>query len=138
MNKYPTRLTATKIAVGASVSGTLEDIRVENATTKDGRAYEKTVIVLNDNGEVIELSAAGNLKFLAKDVADGKRNLGEVTTITRREDKILKNGFKTSNFLVTQGAAAAITAAAEVAIVAKGTNDVAAKLAALRAQRAKA
>lgn len=132
-SRYPTRVTATKIAIGSSISGVLEDIQVIDATTKEGVPFQKTVITLvKSDGEILEVSAAGNLKFLAKDVADGKKNFGEVTTITRREDKTLKNGFKTSNFYVSQGEEAAATAAAPAA----ATNDVAAKLAALKAARA--
>lgn len=99
------KLKATDIEVGDSVTGVLTDF-VENK-------YGKLNIVLDVNGKPVEVFVAGNLRFLADDVANGKKALGLTTTITRVDDKEI-NGYKTSQFQITQGAAsaAASTAAA--------------------------
>lgn len=123
MNVTSKYLKATAIPVGDSVTGVLTDFRENKFGSND-------IVLTIDNKEVI-LNVAGNLKFLAEDVANGKRQLNAVTTITRLEDVTMANGFKRTAFSINQGAAQANTAAAPKA--AASANSIKEKLAAIRA-----
>lgn len=126
-SKYPKRLTATKIEIGSSVTGVLEDVFEKQDETKDGRAYTKNVIVLTIDGERTELSAAGNLKYLAERIAKEEFKFGDEISITRKADAQSKAGYAVSQFDVTLKGATPTAAP---------VNDVKAKLEALKAARA--
>lgn len=87
------KLKATEMNVGESVAGTLIDFK-ENQ-------YGTNNVLLLVNGREVEIMVAGNLKFLAQDVADGKKNLDTFTIITRVEDKEYK-GRKITQYRVGQ------------------------------------
>lgn len=114
-------ITTSKMAIGESFTATIVDV-VEG---KFGANYIATI-----NGEETEIRPSGNLRFLADDIANGKKSLGVAYTVTRTADK---SG--------TNKAGKAFTAT-QYDIVEAGKNEtvagnpVAAKLAAIRAKRA--
>lgn len=116
------RLKATEMQLGESVTGTLKGFK-ENS-------YGGVNPILDVNGQDVEIFAAGNLKFLEQNVAEGKVALGEYTIITRNADKQAKNGFKVTNFAVIQERNAPV-----VNTTAAPVTSVQDKLAAIRANR---
>ncbi len=116
------KLKTAKMEMGSSVSGEL--VRVNDS--QYGPVY-----VLNVNGKEVTLYPSGNLKFLAADIESGKRQLNVQTTITRVADKSYK-GYPVTQFTIdqTQNAQAATSSTA-----APSTDNVATKLAAIRANR---
>ena len=114
-------LTTSKMTIGESVTATITDV-VEG---KFGANYVATI-----NGEATEIRPSGNLKFLADDLANGKKSLNVAYTITRVADKsgTSKAG---KQYTATQFDVKAAAEQADTAAV----NPVAAKLAAIRAKR---
>lgn len=113
-------LTTNKIPVGDSVTLTVRDV-VEG---KFGANY-----IADINGEETEVRPSGNLKFLADDIANGKKSLGVAYTVTRVADKSGTNkagkSFTASQFTITEAGKTETVQG----------NPVAAKLAAIRAKR---
>lgn len=114
-------LTTSKMTVGESLTVVVTDV-VEG---KFGANYIATV-----NGEETEIRPSGNLKFLADDIANGKKSLNTPYVITRVADlngvsKKTGKAFTATQFTITP-------AAGDNSIQA---NPVAAKLAAIRAKR---
>lgn len=115
------KLRATEMQVGESVTGTLLGF-------KEGKFGSN--LVLEVNGREVEIMPAGNLKFVEKDVAAGKRTVGAFTTITRLENKDIK-GYSTSQFAITQASEAATAAPA----AGNNTANIKARLAEIQAKR---
>lgn len=107
----------TSLDIGDSVTMTITDVK----EGKYGAVYIGTI-----DGDSAEIRPSGNLKFLADDLAQGKKELGKAYTVTRIADKSIK-GYSVTQFSVTE---AASTATPTV------NNTVADKLAAIRAKRA--
>lgn len=115
-------LSTSKMKIGEPMTVVITDV-VEG---KFGANYVGTV-----NGELTEIRPSGNLKFLADDLANGKKSLNTPYVITRVEDisgtsKKTGVAFTATQFTVTPADGSAATAKA---------NPVAAKLAAIRAKR---
>lgn len=83
------KLKATEVGVGETFSGTLTGF-------KEGK-YGATML-LNIAGREVEVFPSGNLKFVEKDVAEGKRNIGDHLTVTRLENGMTAKGFAVSKF----------------------------------------
>lgn len=117
-------LKTTSMQIGESITVTITDV----TEGKFGANYVATV-----NGETTEIRPSGNLKFLADDLANGKKSLNVPYVITRTADKSgvskLGKSYTASQFEVTPAGEAANTTQA---------NPVAAKLAAIRAKRTNA
>jgi len=86
------KLKATDMQVGESVTGTLKGF-------SEGKYGSN--IVLEVQGREVTVFPAGNLKFIEKDVADGKRNIGSFLVITRTDNVTTKNGFTSSQFTIS-------------------------------------
>jgi hypothetical protein len=117
------KLKATEMAIGESVTGTLLGF-------KPGKYG--SVVVLDVQGREVDLFPAGNLKFLERDVAEGKKAVEAFTTITRVEDKQIK-GYNCTQFVITQGDAS--TAVAATAAPAAPKADLKARLDAIKNNR---
>lgn len=87
-------ITATGMNQGENFDGYL--ILVDTYTAQDGTI--KTPMYFSVGEKVIRLYPAGNLKYA---IQDGKFKLGQLTRITRIEDKIVK-GRKSTNFEILQ------------------------------------
>lgn len=122
------RLKATEMLEGESVVGTLKDF-------KPGKYGN--IIVLEVNGKDVEIFPAGNMKFLERDVADGKKSFDLVTTFTRVANKQIK-GYNVSQFEISQAQGAAATAAPTTTTETAAVPSIQDKLAAIRANRAPA
>lgn len=105
----------TSLAVGDSITLVVTDVQENKYGTMD--------LVGTVNGEQKIITASGNLKFFAADVAKGTRQLNKAYLVTRSEDMNYK-GYKTSQFKI-----------AEAEEVQSAQNSVASKLAAIRAKR---
>jgi predicted fused transcriptional regulator/phosphomethylpyrimidine kinase len=103
------KLRATEMEVGASVTGVLLGFK---------QSQYGDNILMNVNGKEVEIYAAGNLKFLPKDVAAGKRMLNTFTVVTRQPNKDIK-GRSTSQFSIVQDDSAETSAASVVAVAAE-------------------
>lgn len=103
------RLYLSKMEVGSSVRGVVTKIEQNDKQSKSGQSYKETVLIMQVQGfeQPVSVIAAGNAKFFVKDVADGKRQLNVMTTITRTEDVRLKNGMQASQFKIFQEGGAA-------------------------------
>lgn len=111
----------TSINVGDSVTMSITDL----SEGKYGTEYVGTV-----NGKSVKISPSGNLKFLADDLAQGKRELNKVYTVTRKPDIKSKSGYNVTQFTITEGVVEVNTSTQ--------TSSVADKLAAIRAKRGQA
>lgn len=114
-------LSTSKMAIGESVTLEITDVK----EGKFGAVYVATI-----NGQDTEVRPSGNLKFLADDLANGKKSLNTAYTITRVADKsgIAKStgkAYTSSQFEIAAASAQATNK----------DNPVAAKLAAIRAKR---
>lgn len=113
----------TSIAVGDSITLVVTDVKAG----KDFGRGPTTLYVGTVNGTASTVSPSGNLKFLADDFAQGKKELNKAYTVTRLADKNIK-GYNVSQFSVTE-------ASANATAPTSSTPSVADKLAAIRAKR---
>lgn len=82
----------TALGVGESLTGYL-------LATKDGRLENSKTLVMRIDGASVDVAAAGNVRYM---INDNKLAVGQMTRITRAEDKLVKGGKKSSNFTVEQ------------------------------------
>lgn len=119
----------TELAVGGTMEGYLVGI-------EDGNHEGSKNLVMRIDGEDYRVSAIGNIKFT---VQDNKLVLGQLTQITRNEDRKGKKGTKPStNFTVLQDDESVIAVATATPYVngaatdAGGGSSVAARIVALK------
>lgn len=87
-------LRLTEMEVGTTVSGTVEGV-------EEGKFGAVLVLNVPAVGSV-KIFTAGNIKkFFADDQSKGLYNIGNLLSITRKEDFVLKNGMKVSQFTKT-------------------------------------
>lgn len=113
------KLSTSKMAIGDSFVGEITDL-------KDGKFGH--ILVMISGGKEVTVFPSGNLKFLAKEILDGKKELNKMTTITRIADVMIK-GYAATQFSISQGEEAPQAAAPAQ------EESVAAKLAAIRAKK---
>lgn len=90
--KDPVKLTALKI--GDSVTGHIVGFNPSKQNPDN-----MNIIMVDDKGDRFFVYTAGNVKYL---ITDGKVKAGQLTQITRLEDRTMKNGKITSAFQVLQ------------------------------------
>lgn len=85
-------LRLTEMEVGSTVSGTIEGV-------EEGKFGAVLVLKVPTEGTVKVFTAGNIKKFFADDQSKGVYNIGNTLTITRKEDFILQNGMRVTQFV---------------------------------------
>jgi hypothetical protein len=111
--KDPVKLTALK--VGESVTGHIVGFNPSKQNPDN-----MNIIMVDEKGDRFFVYTAGNVKYL---ISDGKVKSGQLTKITRLDDRKMKNGKITSAFQVLQDPDSVVATQAPSDFGSKGKSE---------------
>lgn len=121
------RLYTSKMEMGSSFQGTVERILV-------GKYPNNPSLVVKIQGKEVIVNGSGNVVFLAREIATGKKAVGLNITVTRIADKVFNNR-PTTNYEIIEGSNVD-SATTSASLNTETEQTLTQKLEAIRAKRA--